>query len=247
MLSKPPLATSLRPAPEGARLDPAPPDDVVWLRIRSASLPERNSGNQLWDDEGDGPDPYVVLLLDGKELLRTGAASDTVKPTWDAPAGNFRLPSDARLEVVVRDDDALGEDLLMGRAKFYAPTAADVDKGSMEVGVGPRGSLVIEVEHAHALFGMGFDYWVQNGTLKVTEVWKHSPAGRAGIVAGDRIHSIAGKKVSQMKDRAVRSALNAVSSDAVRVVVEHEDGSTATVDINVGPVYALYDEYGHLP
>ncbi len=241
------IATKLSPMPENARLDPPPPAGVYWLRLRAGTVPATTPGNQPWDEGGGLPDPFAILFVDGKELFRTAPASDTYEPAWAIPSGNFEIPPSAQLEVLVRDDDPIGDDMIMGRAKIDPPSAGDLASGRMEIDIGRKGVLYLETEPAHALFGLGFDYYVQSSRMVVTEVWKYSPAARAGLEAGDEVVTLGGRTLSQMKDSAIRSAVNAISGNGMEAVVKHRSGTTATVLLKVGPVYALYGEYGTLP
>jgi hypothetical protein len=243
---KPRLATRLLGAPDGVSLDPPPPPHVYWLRVRSGKLPKLTVDNRPWDEVGADPDPFVVVSVNGKEILRTPAATDTIEPQWIEPSGNFEIPDDAVVEVEVRDSDAVGDNLLIGRAKVGAPTNADLQSGRMAVDIGRRAVIYIEVEPAHPMIGLGFDYWVQNGELVIKEVWKHSPAGRAGMEPHDRIVQVAGRDVRKMSDRSAHSTINAITSKPIEVVIQKESGNTQTISLGVGPIYPLYSEHGEI-
>ena len=238
------LATKITEAPPGAALDPPPPPGVYWVRVKSGTVPKETPGNQKWDEVGELPDPYVVLTLNGKEIMRTDPAGDTYSPTWDGEGANFAIGSGAELEILVRDSDAVGDDLLMGRAKFEPPSAAQLSAGIVELDTGRRGKVRIEFQKAHAVMGLGFDYWVQNGRLVIKEVWKNSPAGRAGVEPGDELLAIAGREIKQMRDRAVRSAINSISTGGAKMVIKKQSGSTDNIILKVGPIYPLFTEYG---
>jgi C-terminal processing protease CtpA/Prc len=176
-------------------------------------------------------------------LLETDAASDNLNPVFEGKGANYEIASDSQLVVEIRDADAL-KDFNMGRAVVPAPSRTEIDLGQMEIDTGNRGSVVIEVERAHALMGLGFDYNLWGNKLTVTEVWKHSPAARGGMRPGDKVLQIGAREVGEMQTREVRSALNAIGHKKIDLVVQHKSGTTATVPINVGPIYPLVDEYG---
>jgi hypothetical protein len=243
------IATRLSPPGAGARLDPPPPEGVYWLRFRAGTVPTTTPGNQPWDEVDGMPDPYAVLYMNDEELLRSNTAEDSYEPQWVEPSGNFAIPSNARLEVRMRDADAVGDDLLIGRAIIDPPSAGDLESGRMAIELGQasnRAMVYLETEPAHALMGLGFDYYVQSSRLVVKEVWKHSPAGRGGMKPHDEVVAIGGRKLSQMKDSAIRSAVNAISGAGMEVVLKHADGGTETIILKEGPVYPLYQEYGSL-
>lgn len=239
------LATRLSPAPVGVALRPPPPDDVYWLRLKSAKVPVRTQGGQLWDDLGAFPDPYVRVTLGGEVLFESEAVQDTLTPTWTAPGRNFELGSSDKLVVELRDADAIN-DRIMGRATVGVPGAVDLEAGVMEIDTGNRSSVVMEVALAHALIGLGFDYDVYDGRATVTEVWKYSPAGRGGMEVGDQLVTIGEREVKTSSAREIRSAINAISGTPVTVIVQHRSGTTSNVSLSAGPIYPLADEYGPL-
>jgi hypothetical protein len=246
MRPKPRMATRLIGAPAGVKLDPPPPDYLYWVRIRSGKLPDKTVDNRQWDEVGGAPDPYVVLMRNGKEIMRTDPASDTTEPQWAEPSANYEIKDDDDIEIIVRDADPVGDDLIMGRAKITSPSRDDLQAGRMRVDVGRRGLIYIEFEVAHPMVGLGFDYYVQNGKLIIKEVWEHSPAGRAGLVAHDRVVKIGGTDIRKLGDRSVRSKVNAIGSAPVEIVVQQDSGSSKRVMLGVGPIYPLYVEYGEI-
>ena len=55
-------------------------------------------------------DPYAVLLVNGKLLLKTPAQGGTLTPTWpDGPAGNFRLKDTDRFRVELWDSNTIND------------------------------------------------------------------------------------------------------------------------------------------
>jgi hypothetical protein len=236
-------ATKLEPAPKGLALEPPPPKDVYWVAIASAKVPARNRGGQLWDEVGGWPDPLAVLYVDDTEVMSAEAASDTLTPKWDSPKGNVRIPDGATLRVEVADDDGL-QDLPIGKATHGPPTATDLSEGRMVLSLGNRAELVLRVEPAHGLMGLGFDYQVVSGVTVVEKVLEHSPAGRAGLEVGDQIVAVGDRQLSDASSAAVESTIDSIGNKPTRVVVKHKSGTSETFAIGVGAVYPLYDEYG---
>lgn len=237
------LATRLSPAPAGVTLDPPPPTDVYWLRVKSAKVPVRNRGGQLWDELGAFPDPYVRVMLGQEVLLESEVVEDRLEATWTGPGNNCALERGETLVVELRDADALN-DRIMGRAEVGVPGRIELDSGTMEIDVGNRSSVVLEVQPAHALIGLGFDYDVYDGRATVTEVWRYGPAGRGGMQVGDELVRIGERDVKASTAREIKSAINAISGSPVTVVVQHRSGTTSNVPLSAGPIYPLADEYG---
>jgi hypothetical protein len=238
------FATRLLPPPEGITLEPEPPSDVFFIRIASAEVPARTSGGQLWDEVGGWPDPLVILKVDGKEVMRTSSQEDTIHPTWSEPSGNIRIRASSTLRVEVEDSDAV-RNLPIGSAEGGPPSLSDLAEGNMLLTF-EGGKVVLTVQAAHALLGLGFDYQVSASGVIIGKVLEHSPAGRGGMKPGDVLVSIGSRQVSDMKPREVKSALNAVDRKPVDVIVRHKSGATATVKLVTGAVYPLFDEYGSL-
>jgi PDZ domain/C2 domain len=238
-----PLATKLSPSPKGVNLTPEPPADLYWIRVASAKVPLRDTGGQLWDELGAFPDPYVILKVNGKPVIESPPVENTLKPTWTGPGGNYVIEPGDKVEIELKDADTL-HDLQMGRATLDTPGQADVDLGRIEIDTGNRGKVVLEIQAAHALLGLGFDYTHYDGRAAVNEVWQHSPAGRGGLERGDKIVQVAGRDVKAMKAREIRSAINSIGGKPVDFVVKHGSGNTETVKLQVGPIYPLVDEYG---
>jgi PDZ domain-containing protein/C2 domain-containing protein len=235
-------ATKLTPAPKDVTQEPPPPDDVYYLSLTSAELPEKTRGGQAWDDDGP-PDPFAVLLVEGKETLRTASGADTLAPSWNDLGGNFELPVSAEVAIEVRDSDGVTSEL-MGKAKTGAPTSAQLVTGTMTLDLGDGGRVVLRAGPAHAYVGLGFDYGLDQRGLQVRKILKHSPASRAGLVVGDRIIKVGDRDVRGRPAREAESALNAIGSKPVVMVVQHDGGATEDIELTVGAIYPLYDELG---
>ena len=238
-------ATRIEPPPKGLTLDPPPPSDVYWVAIASAKIPARNSGGQLWDEVGGWPDPVAVLFIDGKKVMETSAATDTTTPTWTTPRGNLHIPDGSTLTVDVSDQDAI-QNLPIGKATAGPPTPTDISDGRMIFDLRHRAELIVRVEPAHGLLGLGFDYEVVAGTTVIRKVMKHSPAGRVGLSTGDELVKIGDRMLSGAKSREIRSAVNSIGTVPAQVIVKHKSGTTETLTLSVGPIYPLYHEYGDL-
>jgi len=235
-------ATVVKPLPGGLTADPAAPTGVFWLHIATANVTARTSGGQLWDEVGGFPDPYVVLLVDGKEVMRTDTATDTLNAKWTGePQGNLEVSNRSTMRVHVRDDDAIN-DVPIGGASFGPPSVSELASGEMHLDIGNRGKVTLEVSKARAMFGLGFDYEIIGGNLLVGDVIKHSPAGRAGMVSGDAILNIEHRKVSLMKPKEMRSAINRLGTKPVAVIVKRHGGNTEKLTLSLGPMYPLYAE-----
>jgi C-terminal processing protease CtpA/Prc len=119
-------------------------------------------------------------------------------------------------------------------------------EGVIELEVIKRGVVKLEVDSAHALIGLGFDYRFASDEAKVVQVLTYSPAGRSGMKAGDVIVTIDGEKTKKLGYKGVKSALNSVPAKGVEIVVLHTAGTTETMRLKNGPVYPIFSELGGL-
>lgn len=241
----PELGTGVHKAPPERVLDPPPPEDLRWVRIVSARIPERARDGRTWGQAfGSLPDPYAKLIVDDKELIRTPAQSDTLAPTWPSgPRGNFRIGREARLRIEVWDNNPINDRPIgvrdIGRV-------SDEQRTSKEIRVELDGGaeVVIAWEPAHAMLGLGLWYELRSESVYVTRMLEQSPAERAGLIRGDQVVQIGGRPVELMTEGEVRSAFGSVPVSGIPLLVKHPDGATLTVTLKEGPIYPTFAQFG---
>ncbi|AUX24829.1 hypothetical protein SOCEGT47_053690 [Sorangium cellulosum] len=241
----PELATPLRAPPPELELHPPPPEDVRWLRVVWARIPERTRDGRAWD-EGAGklPDPYVRVLVNGREIFRTDAQEDTLEPTWPGgPSGNFRILPEDRLRVEVWEADPF-LDKPIGVREIGRPTDAHRAAGEIHVDLNGGGALTLAFEPAHARVGLGLWYELRSGSVVISRIIEGGPAERAGLRPGDEVLEIAGRPVRRISSIQVRAALDAVPRTGLVLLVKHETGATERIRVHEGPIYPLFDGFG---
>ena len=243
----PEVATQVRKAVVGQRLDPPPPENMRWIKFLSGRVPPKTRDGRAWD-KGFGalPDPYAKLLLNRRELLRTPPQSETLAPTWpSAPRGNFRIVPNDLLRVELWNANTLN-DLPIGIREIGHPTEEHRMNAQIRAEIEGGGEVVLAFEPAHAMFGLGFWFELRTNSSFVTRMLEGSPAERVGMQRGDEILRIADRDVKAMTSDELRSALNAVPAAGVLLLLRHPDGTTLTVKIKEGPIYPDYAQYGSL-
>ncbi|WP_437964966.1 PDZ domain-containing protein [Sorangium sp. So ce260] len=240
----PELATRLHEPPPGQELHPPPPEDVRWLRIVRARIPERTRDGRSWDPEAGGlPDPYARVLVNGEEIFRTKVQADTLDPTWpEGPSGNFHISPEDRLRVEVWESDAL-VDKPIGVRDIGRPTDAQRAAAEIEVELDAGGWLTLAFEPAHAKLGLGFWYELHSGSAFISRTVKGGPAERAGLREGDEVLEIAGRPVRRLSVAAIRGVFDAAPRAGLVLLVKHATGATERLRVHEGPIYPLFDRF----
>lgn len=241
----PEIGTRLKVPPKDSVLEPGPPDTLRWIRVVSATVPEKTRDGREWDKVlGSLPDPYVKLFVNGAELMRTTVQSDTLTPSWpDAPHGNFDIPKDCKMRVELWDSSPIN-DAPIGVKDIGRPTPDEVIDGKYRVELNGGGEVTFAFEPAHPMFGLGIWFELRNDSAAITRLMEGSPAERAGIQKNEEILTISGKKVTGLKPDEVRSMLNSVPIAGVDLELKREDGTTVTVNLKEGPIYPTFSEFG---
>jgi hypothetical protein len=241
----PELGTRTHAIPAGRPLDPPPPSDVRWLKIASATVPEKNRGGRSWSANGKS-DPYAKLFVNTKELFRTPVQSNTLTPTWpDGPKGNFKLGEQDSLRVEVWDSNPINDKPICVHDLGRVGEEALRDR-RLRVTCDGGGDVVILYEEAHAVQGAGLWYELRADAAGVTRTLDGSPAQRAGLEAGDDLLEIGGRKVATMTADEVKSAMNAIPFAGLPLLVKHKEGAVLTLTLKEGPIYPLYDQFGSI-
>jgi hypothetical protein len=234
----------LEPLPAGTKLDPPPPPNVLWLRFDSARVPPRARDGQSWDEGGGLPDPVATLSVDGAEVLRSAPASDTLEPVWeDGARGNLELPAGGSITLELLDDDGL-RSASIAKVEIPTPSVDAATKGVFSVELGSGTVLRLRLEPAHPMLGLGFSYECSSRACRVTRLFRHGPAARAGLRDGDDLVSVDGRAVAEMKPSALRELMSAVPTVGLRLQLLHQGGASVTVQLPEGPVYPLISELG---
>lgn len=242
----PELTTPIRVPASTQQLDPPPPG-LYWIAIREGTAPEKTRDGRPWHELGGKlPDPYVVLFVNGKELLRTNPESSTLHPTWaDSPRGNFRFGRTDKLRVEMWQSGLVKQPICVKNV----PGDADDWAATRQIRVSCDGGaeVVIAWEPAHARYGYGFNYELRTSDPFITRVFEESPASRAGVRSGDQLTSIGGRSTHGMKAAELQEFFNMTRTEGVSFEVKHASGEVAPIQIKEGSIYPLFSEVGSLP
>ncbi len=230
-------STALSPAHAEAG-GPGQPHDVWSMRIVSAQIPPRNRGDSNWDEGGGQPDPFVRVYRNDVLIFESRTIDDTIAPEWnqDLPR-NIEIGSNDSLRLEVWDRDTVGGDPVGIYRGHGLPSNAlpGVDARILLEG---ESYLTIRLDDPTAHRGVGIgSFEVHGDELLVVEVEPHSPAGRAGIVPGDRIVSIGGRTVSALGGAQATGALSMASERHQVLGVRDARGDEREVELDHGYVW----------
>ena len=241
----PEIDTPIGPPPNAETPSPAPPDDYVYLYIKSARMPSQTRDGRKWGKGGEGlPNPYAILFIDGTEINRTAVEENTLQPTWpNQKKANYQMPSKRRLRVEVWDDHGLFPHPIC--LKEMQNLASYVDIGEAEIDCDGGAHITLGVEPAHAVWGLGFYFALGNSTAYVTRVIAASAAGRAGLKDGDQILSIMDRRVAEMEGGEIQSLIRSNSATGVEIGISAAPGPSRFVTLKDEAIYPLVQD--HIP
>jgi hypothetical protein len=241
----PEIDTPMGPPPNPDSANPPPPQDYVFLYIKSARMPSQTRDGRKWGKGGDGfPNPYAILFIDGKEITRTEVEQNTLEPSWPKQKkANFEMPPKRRLRVEVWDDHGLIPHPICLKEIHNLPSY--VDMGEVEIDCEGGGNITLGVEAAHPRWGLGFYYVLRSSSAYVTRVIAASPAGRVGLKPDDQILSIMRSPVEKMAAAETQTLIRANSPTGVKLKIASDGGETRDVVIKDAAVYPLLED--HVP
>jgi PDZ domain/C2 domain len=234
-------------APRGNEAEP-PPAGLKWLAFKGATVPAQTRDGRKWG--GDlgraAPDPYAILYVNGKPLLKTPTHPNTLQPTWpDGPAGNFHIEPTDRFRVELWDSNPIN-DHPIGIKEFKELSEDEERRGEVDLECDSGARVRLAIEPAHARLGLGFYYELRIGAIVVTRVYKESPAGRAGMKPGDEIMMLGDKRVADMKKGEAQSVINTPHLEGMPARLRHANGQEVTVTLKEGAIFPLFSEMGTL-
>lgn len=182
------------------------PEDLWRLSVVSVEVPRQKRTGLSWDEDGNGPDPYLVLRIQDREAWRTDVIKDSFAPVFPPPSSNLAFERTARLRFELWDNDGVGSDpigMYEGRAFsesiLGAETTIKLDSGA---------SVTLRLDKPEPKQGVGIaEYELRPSAVVVRSITPNSPASRAKLKPDDRILAIDGKAISALGGQKTESAL----------------------------------------
>jgi hypothetical protein len=240
----PEISTPLRKPPPGFVLKPPPPKDLFFIRFDGAVIPKKTRDGRQWDSVGgEAPDPYAKMLVNGNELILTPVQSDTLTPTWpEQEPGNYRIRPTDEVRVELWDSNPLTNLPICTEKLRDLAGEATADQPYTEIQCDNGGRVRLVIEPAHGRIGLGFNYELRTGGAVVSEVIRESPAGRAGVRAGDELLIVQGALVRTMEEGRLQSLVNSNAALGLKITFGQENGKKQEITLRDGSIYPRFDE-----
>ena len=212
------------------------PENLWKLVVVSAEIPRETRSGSQWDDDKSPPDPYLKLIVKGREIWETRTLDDQDHPQFNAsPPKNLAIDRDAKVRFELWDDDGVTSDPIgvyegraLGEAIVDADTILKLEGGA---------TLTVRVERPEAHRGTGIAlYEVRKNALVLLDILPNSPAQRAGLKAGDRIVALDGRTIEELGPKKAESALVLSAQNQSELMVDR-NGKSQVVKLDRGLVW----------
>lgn len=211
------------------------PEGVWQVEFLEAVIPPRQRSGLPWDEDGSGPDAFVRVYR-GEELIwESEPVQDSLTPALGALApDNLYLPNDQEIRLELwDDDDVLADPIGIWRGRGLPRSA--LPGADARLLLEGRATLVFRVQAPVAQRGVGIAlYELRGSALKIVEVIRHSPAGRAGLEPGDSITAIGDASVEQLGSQGAAGALSRAGRERTDITIENSDGQSRQAELDGG-------------
>ncbi len=215
------------------------PNETYTVKLLSAEIPPKRKGDLPWDDDGP-PDAYVKIFRDGELVFESPTTYNSNNPQWNyAAQENLYLPSNANIRIELWDRDDVDSDPAgVWSDTGLPPTALPGATARLDLEGGA--TLAFEVSAPTAYRGTGISsYEIQPDQIVTLEVVPNSPAGRAGLAAGDRIVQIGARTIDAMTDAQATSALSLAGQEKAVLIVVSKKGERRELQLDNGKTYPV--------
>lgn len=233
-------ATSLVPVRGATTVAIGAPTGVVSLTIVAARTPASRRGGMAWDDGGGAPDCFVRVFRNETMVYESPTVADNSSPRFDAHLPESLVVSGGpRMRLELWDRDTLGSDPV-GVWRGVGLPGHGTGDGETRVLLDGGTYLTIRTGPPRPYRGIGIRLFeLRPGELYVVEVEPYSPAGRAGIVAGDRIVAIGGRLVGSLSAAAASGALSMAADRHQALRLRNSRGGERVVELDRGYTYLV--------
>jgi hypothetical protein len=191
----------------------------------------------VWDEDGSGPDPFIRLYRGDELVWESEPRFDTLAPEWNVtlPA-NVLFPSSTPVRIEVWDKDGLEHDPIGIIRSLGLPSNALPD-ALAQLRLDTDAILTMRVRSPVPHRGLGLSLYEFRGDhVLALEVTPESPAGRAGLQAGDQIVAVGDSSVDELGEARTASALSMAVQERKSLTVKR-NGSQRILELDRGYVW----------
>ncbi len=213
------------------------PENLFIINFERAAIPKKDRAGNQWD--GSGPATFARFLVDEKVRYETSVQVNSRTPTG---------PKQKTKTMVIEPGRKLMIELWVKQAvrnvplcHVRVPSLESIRAGGRNVFQCDSGARIwFNASTPMPAFGLGFYYELRgHDGVKVTRVFSHSPAGRAGIRKGDRVLSLMGTPVGTLDSLEVKSLVNKNARSGLDITVISDNGAPRKLHLDEGPIYAM--------
>lgn len=179
------------------------PSALYTIRLIGAELPQFKGAGLAWDSDGSGPDPFLRLIIDGRQVWESPPQEDTTHPVWNITLPrNIFVSTMTNFRIEIWDKDTASSDPAGFVVRSGLPENA-LPNAIARLSLDNQGNVAIKVSPPTPSKGVGLRFEIRGDGLQVLSVEPFSPAARAGVRTGDLIISIGGSSIETLGgDRA---------------------------------------------
>jgi hypothetical protein len=232
--------TPLSTVPNPPRASQDWPRGVYGLRLQQAEARQVKLSGLPWDDDGTGPDVFVRLFVDGRQIWQSEVIQNDDTPAWNVGLPkNVVIPKEALFRIELWDwDTPISADPMGHAERRGLPNALPGTESRFVLNTSAVVTLAVAAPEPRR--GVGISVELQPDALKVLSVEPYSPASRAGLKKGDRITSIGHAKVSELsEDKAASEISLAVDRQHELSVTDAEGNNPHQVKLDQGFVWLV--------
>ena len=214
------------------------PRDMWTLKVLSAELPQAKPSGLPWDDDGTGPDPFVRVFVNGREIWTSPVIENSTHPTWNAtlPA-NVVVSHNTPLRIEVWDHDSQIKADPMGSISTEGLPGNALPDAEARVTLDNLATLTIMAADPRPVRGVGLTVELHSDALRVIAVHPYSPASRANIRVGEDIVAINEVAVASLDSNEAFTRLSMVIDSGAPLTVADSAGAQRTVQLDKDPLW----------
>ena len=226
-------STSLSPVRDVANV--TGPTNVWRIQFASATIPPRQRSGSVWDEDESPPDALVRLYRNDELLFESESVENSLTPSFtNALTDNLELPANAELRIELWDADGVASQPIgIWRNRGLPRTALPGANASVTLDGLANVTFVLTKPATHRGTGVP-SFEVRPSELRVLEVLTYSPAGRAGLVAGDSVVAINGQSISDVDNAKAASLFSMAGSRRATLTVVRTSGAREELQLDDG-------------